>query len=109
MVEYISSRPVSGPVRFDCTPTRSVFNDEKKLSSTALSTLPEWLIEQTNRDRPSASGAARWYTGRRGRNAADLPRRQIGITRASVTSRAASTVTYSGVTYSGLPPQGLTA
>jgi hypothetical protein len=46
VVEYISSRLVSGAVRF--APYALVFNDEKKLSIAALSqTLPERLIEQT--------------------------------------------------------------
>src|SRR4029079_16068694 len=83
----------SSLVRYVLRAVRSVFSDEKKLSIAALSqTLPDRLIEQTT----PLSAISRWncsleYWLPRSEwcsSASGLPRRQIAITRASVTSCA---------------------
>lgn len=91
VVEYISSRLVSG--RYVLQPTRSGFNNDEK-SPHRPRRCRNGSSNRGHPDRPSASGTARWCTGCRGRNdaasASDLPRCQIAITRASVTSSLSS-------------------
>ena len=93
VVEHVGSGGIA-LIWYTLRPIRSVFSDEKKLSIAALSqTLPERLIEQVDAMvRHQGAGTAHWYTDcpdpSDAARLSGLPRRQIAMMSASVTSCA---------------------